>query len=59
MSSEILARAGTPFFTTRTGGTGLGLSQCRRLLEGAGGSLRIESTTDRGTTVICVLPRAG
>ncbi|MGZ3426989.1 MAG: sensor histidine kinase, partial [Polyangia bacterium] len=38
MSNEILRKVGTPFFSTRPEGTGLGVAQCRRLVEGAGGT---------------------
>ncbi|MCA9423361.1 MAG: HAMP domain-containing histidine kinase, partial [Nitrospira sp.] len=56
MSAEILKKVGTPFFTTRSEGTGLGLNQCHRLVEGIGGSFAIESTVGEGTTVILKLP---
>ena len=58
MTPEVLARVGTPFFTTRTDGTGLGLSQCQRLIGTAGGRFRIESTAGVGTTVTISLPLA-
>jgi signal transduction histidine kinase len=58
MAPEILARVGTPFFTTRSDGTGLGLSQCQRLIGTAGGRFRIESTAGVGTTVTITLPLA-
>jgi signal transduction histidine kinase len=41
MSAEILAKVGTPFFTTRREGTGLGLAQCQRLIGKAGGTFKI------------------
>jgi two-component system, response regulator PhcR len=58
MPAEVLARVGTPFFTTRTEGTGLGLAQCQRLIGTAGGRFRIESTVGVGTTVTITLPLA-
>jgi signal transduction histidine kinase len=58
MPPEVLNRAGTPFFTTRTDGTGLGLAQCQRLIGTAGGRFRIESEPGVGTTVTIVLPTA-
>jgi signal transduction histidine kinase len=57
MSAEILAKVGTPFFSTRQEGTGLGVAQCRRLVERAGGTFRIESVDGQGTTVTCVIPK--
>ena len=58
MAPEVLSRVGTPFFTTRAEGTGLGLAQCQRLIGTAGGRLRIESEVGIGTTVTIVLPTA-
>jgi signal transduction histidine kinase len=58
MSEEVLAKAGTPFFTTRDAGTGLGIAQCRRLVGRAGGSFRIDSARGRGTTVTFTIPLA-
>jgi signal transduction histidine kinase len=47
------------FFTTKEKGVGLGLAITRKIIEGHGGSLALESEPDRGTTVIVRLPRAG
>ena len=58
MPPEVLSRVGTPFFTTRTEGTGLGLAQCQRLVGTAGGRMRIESEVGKGTTVTIILPIA-
>jgi two-component system, response regulator PhcR len=58
MPAEVLARVGTPFFTTRSEGTGLGIAQCQRLIGTAGGRFRIESTVGKGTTVTITLPLA-
>lgn len=45
-----------PFFTTREGGTGLGLPISLRIIEGHSGELRIESEPNRGTTAVVWLP---
>lgn len=58
MAPDVLGRVGTPFFTTRAAGTGLGLAQCQRLVGSAGGRFRIESELGIGTTVTIVLPVA-
>jgi two-component system NtrC family sensor kinase len=58
MSAETLQRVGKPFVSTKTGGTGLGLAQCRRLVGKAGGELNIESTLGEGTRVIFNIPTA-
>jgi two-component system, response regulator PhcR len=58
MTPEVLGRVGTPFFTTRTDGTGLGLAQCQRLVGTVGGRFHIESEQGIGTTVTIILPTA-
>jgi signal transduction histidine kinase len=58
MAPDVLSRIGTPFFTTRADGTGLGLAQCQRLIGTAGGRFRVESTQGVGTTVTITLPVA-
>ena len=57
MSAEILRKVGTPFFSTRSDGTGLGVAQCRRLVEGAGGTFKIDSVEGQGTKVTFTLPK--
>ncbi len=57
MSEEILQKLGTPFFSTRPDGTGLGVAQCRRLIGRLGGELAIESVVGRGTTVSFTVPK--
>jgi signal transduction histidine kinase len=58
MPPDVLKRVGTPWFTTRKEGTGLGLANCQRLVGSAGGRLRIESEQGVGTTVTILLPTA-
>lgn len=58
MAPDVLNRVGTPFFTTRPEGTGLGLAQCQRLVGTVGGRFRIESERGIGTTVTIILPTA-
>jgi two-component system cell cycle sensor histidine kinase/response regulator CckA len=52
-------RAFEPFFTTRTGGTGLGLSVVFGVVKGHRGSIDIESARGVGTTVRIELPLHG
>ena len=54
--ADVLQRIGTPFFTTKRQGTGLGVAQCQRLIGKAGGSFRIASEVGKGTTVTFTLP---
>lgn len=49
MSEDVAARAGEAFFTTREGGTGLGVRLARRVAEEHGGALVFESAPGRGT----------
>lgn len=53
---EILDRLTTPFFTTRTQGTGLGLAVSRHWISRHNGTLRIASRLGEGTTVHVQLP---
>jgi two-component system, NtrC family, sensor histidine kinase HydH len=56
MPPETLRRLGTPFFTTREDGTGLGVVLARSVIALHGGSLRYESEPGKGTTVRATLP---
>lgn len=56
MPPETLRRLGTPFFTTREDGTGLGVALARSVIALHGGSLRYESEPGRGTIVRATLP---
>jgi two-component system sensor histidine kinase HydH len=56
MPPEVLARVGTPFFTTRESGTGLGVVLARSVFDQHGGAVRFESAPGRGTTVTATLP---
>lgn len=47
-----------PFYTTRRGGSGLGLSTAKRIVENARGSIRIRSEPGRGTSCAIELPAA-
>ena len=45
-----------PFYTTKRGGTGLGLSLCRRIISQHGGTLMVESEAGKGSRFIIRLP---
>jgi signal transduction histidine kinase len=53
---EVLPRVFELFFSTKPGGTGIGLALCERIVEEHRGSIALESTADGGTTVIIELP---
>ena len=46
----------TPFFTTKSRGTGLGLATARRLIEAHQGNITIDCPPQGGTTVTIRLP---
>jgi len=56
MPPEVLDRIGTPFFTTRDEGTGLGVVVARAAFAQHGGSLVYSSELGRGTTAVGTLP---
>ncbi|MDD2274126.1 MAG: ATP-binding protein [Desulfuromonadaceae bacterium] len=53
---ESLPRIFEPFYTTKPDGTGLGLAITRKIIEGHGGTLNVESLVGLGTTVLVRLP---
>jgi signal transduction histidine kinase len=61
IAPENLSAVLDPFFTTkkRGQGTGLGLTIAADIVKNHGGTLHIDSTVGRGTTVRVRLPRAG
>jgi PAS domain S-box-containing protein len=56
MTEDVLKRAEEPFFTTRSKGTGLGLTICRDIVRLHGGSLAVESIEGVGATITVMLP---
>jgi two-component system nitrogen regulation sensor histidine kinase GlnL len=48
-----------PFFTTKDGGTGLGLPISVRIVEEHGGAIEVQSRAEGGTTFRVLLPLAG
>ena len=57
MSKDVMEKLGTPFFTTRSEGTGLGVALARAVFAQHGGSLRYESSPGTGTVATAVLPK--
>ncbi len=58
IASEALPKLFTPFFSTREGGLGLGLSLCDTLAQGMGGALTVHPHAPRGTEFQLRLPGA-
>ncbi len=59
MPPEVLEKVGTPFFTTREHGTGLGVALARAAFVQHGGALQYTSAVGRGTTALGILPLPG
>jgi signal transduction histidine kinase len=58
ISAEHAHQIFQPFFTTKSGGTGLGLAVSKRLAEQQGGSITFSANPTGGTTFRVHLPRA-
>jgi signal transduction histidine kinase len=58
MSPAVQARVGTPYFTTRDGGTGLGIVLARAIIVQHGGALAYESRPGSGTVATIRMPYA-
>lgn len=63
IAQEMLPRIFEPFFTTKNGpdasgkgGTGVGLSACREIIEQHQGKIRVESSLGKGTAISIRLP---
>ncbi|MHC8371017.1 sensor histidine kinase [Pseudomonas sp. MDT1-85] len=56
IDTKVLARLGEPFFTTKTTGTGLGLTVVKAVARAHQGELQLRSRPGRGTCAQVVLP---
>jgi signal transduction histidine kinase len=56
ISPEVRDKIFTPFFTTKTRGSGLGLPTVKRLIEAHNGQIAVECPPTGGTTVVIRLP---
>ena len=59
MTPEVAAKVFRPFFSTRPGGTGLGLATTRKIVEAHGGTIEVQSEVGRGSKFTIRLPAAG
>ena len=58
MPPDVAAKVFRPFYSTRTGGSGLGLPTTRKIIEAHGGSIDLQSEVGRGTKFTIRLPAA-
>lgn len=53
---DVIDRLGTPFFTTKPDGTGLGLSLCQKIVSDHRGMMKFSNRSDGGGIVTVTLP---
>ena len=56
MPEDVMRQALVPFYTTRPGGSGLGLPLCNEIVEAHGGRMRLQARAGGGTVVTCWVP---
>lgn len=56
IAEDVMRHALVPFFTTKPGGSGLGLALSNEIVEAHGGRMRLQSRAEGGTVVTCWLP---
>jgi nitrogen fixation/metabolism regulation signal transduction histidine kinase len=55
MSEEVMRQALVPFYSTKPGGSGVGLALCNEIVEAHGGRMRLAAREGGGTIVTCWL----
>ncbi|MDA7979600.1 MAG: ATP-binding protein [Pirellulales bacterium] len=58
MDAQTISQIFDPFFSTKRGGSGLGLPAAKKIIETHGGTIRVQSEVGRGTQITIELPPA-
>ncbi len=56
MTPEVIEHIFIPFYTTKTNGSGIGLSICKQIMSLHGGTITVNSTSGKGTAFTLTLP---
>ncbi|WP_231563697.1 PAS domain-containing sensor histidine kinase [Anoxybacillus sp. KU2-6(11)] len=56
ISKEMEKALFEPFMTTKSSGTGLGLTIVKRIIENHGGTIALHDSSEKGTTFVISLP---
>ena len=56
MDKEALKKIGTPFYTTKKTGTGLGLNACFQIIRDHNGRIEVDSELGKGTNFTIIIP---
>lgn len=56
MAEDVMRQALLPFYSTKPGGSGVGLALCNEIVEAHGGRMRLQRREEGGTVVTCWVP---
>ena len=59
MSEDVRSRIFEPFYSTKEGGTGLGLAVVQQIVESHGGRIKVESRPGAGSSFLVSWPALG